>query len=213
MSLKINNSEIPSYLTMKLDSQNIFFTSDTHFFHSNVIKFDNRPFNDVEEMNETIIENWNNKVPKDGVVFFLGDLSFKSFKQTEEIFSKLNGTIHVINGNHDRWKVVKNLNIASIQNMLEIKVLDSSVENHRFDGRQPISLCHYPLLVWDKHHAGSWHLHGHCHHNLVNNGQHTEYYKRKVIDVGTNGHNYTPLSYDDVKNIMNNKDIKLIDHL
>jgi calcineurin-like phosphoesterase family protein len=211
--MNITGTNINSYLTLNVDSQNIFFTSDLHLGHANVIKFDGRPFESVEEMNETIIENWNNKVPKNGIVFFLGDLSFKSAKQTEELFSKLNGTIHIINGNHDRWKVIKGLNIASIQNMLEIKVLDSDVEEKRFNGRQPITLCHYPVLVWDKHHAGAWHLHGHCHQNLIKNGLHDNYYKRRVIDVGTNGHNYTPLSYQDIKDIMIEKEITLIDHI
>ena len=211
--MKINNSEVRSHLSLKVDSQNIFFTADLHFGHKNVIKFDNRPFESIEEMNETIIENWNNKVPKDGIVFFLGDLSFISLKQTEALFSRLNGTIHIINGNHDSWKVISKLGIASIQNMLELKVLDSDVTNDRFNGYQPITLCHYPIMVWDKHHAGAWHLHGHCHHNLSNTETGLTYYLRKVIDVGTNGHNFTPLSYQEVKGIMKDREIELLDHL
>lgn len=203
-----------SFLELKLDTQNIFFTSDLHFGHSNVINFDNRPFDDVDTMNDTIIKNWNDKIPKDGIVFFMGDFSFKSLKQTQKIFEQLNGQIHWINGNHDRWKVISKIEgIKSIQNMLDLKVLDSDVVDTRFNGRQSITLCHYPILVWDKHHHGAWHLHGHCHQNLVDTEFGNKYYQRKVIDVGTNGHNYTPLSYKDIKDIMNNKTVDLIDQI
>ena len=50
----------------KFSGENLFFTSDTHFFHEGIIKFCNRPFESVEEMNETLIRNWNETVPKDG---------------------------------------------------------------------------------------------------------------------------------------------------
>ena len=213
MNLTLPNG-MSSFLDMYLDTQNVFFTSDTHIGHSNVIKFDNRPFADVEEMNETIVKNWNNKIPKDGIVFFMGDFSFKSLKQTKEIFDQLNGQIHWINGNHDTWKVISKLDkVKSIQNMLDLKIADKDVVNKRFKGRQQITLCHYPIVVWDKHHHGAWHLHGHCHHNLTKTAFGEIFYKRKVIDVGTNGHEHTPLSYQDVKDIMNQKTIDLIDQI
>ena len=201
--MKIQNSYIKSYLTLNVDSQDIFFTSDLHLGHFNVIKYDNRPFNSVEEMNETIVNNWNSKISKKSIVFFLGDLSFLSSNETKKIFDRLNGVVHVINGNHDRFNVVSKLNIASIQNMLEINVLDEDVANTK--NRQTITLCHYPLLVWNKSHHSSWHLHGHCHQSLVNTEQGIEYYKRKVIDVGVNGHGYMPLSYQEIKKIMMQK--------
>ena len=57
------------------DGSKIFFTSDTHFDHANIIKFCDRPFKDVEEMNWKLIKNWNDKVPQDGLVFHLGDFA------------------------------------------------------------------------------------------------------------------------------------------
>lgn len=60
----------------KFSGENLFFTSDTHFFHEGIIKFCTRPFESVEEMNETLIRNWNETVPKDGTVFHLGDFAF-----------------------------------------------------------------------------------------------------------------------------------------
>lgn len=63
-------------LSFNTNEQNIFFTSDTHFWHENIIKFCNRPFSSVEEMNDTIIENWNKVVGENDIVFHLGDFVF-----------------------------------------------------------------------------------------------------------------------------------------
>ena len=60
-------------MNYKFDGSKVFFTSDTHFYHGNIIRFCNRPFEDVEMMNETIISNWNNTVGLDDTVFHLGD--------------------------------------------------------------------------------------------------------------------------------------------
>ena len=87
---------------MKIETQNLFFTSDFHLSHANVIKFDNRPFSDLNEMHEAIIENWNNKVSKDDTVFYLGDLYFKgNVKYIKNLVHQLNGKIYFILGNHD----------------------------------------------------------------------------------------------------------------
>ena len=60
-------------MNYKFDGNKVFFTSDTHFYHGNIIRFCNRPFKSVEMMNETIISNWNNTVGQDDIVFHLGD--------------------------------------------------------------------------------------------------------------------------------------------
>lgn len=61
---------------LKLPYDKVFFTSDTHFGHSNIIKYCNRPFKDKDEMNETLISNWNKVVPEDGIVIHCGDFAF-----------------------------------------------------------------------------------------------------------------------------------------
>ena len=92
--------------TIKLDPDKLFFTSDTHFGHKNIIKYCNRPFKTVEEMNEALIENWNKVVPKDGVVVHCGDFTYP-FKdsniidQYQKYFSQLKGSIILVRGNHD----------------------------------------------------------------------------------------------------------------
>ena len=69
----------------------IYFTSDLHFGHKNIIRFDNRPFTSVEEMDKVLIERWNNKVTDEDTVYILGDISWYDDQKTYEIFSQLRG--------------------------------------------------------------------------------------------------------------------------
>lgn len=79
-----------------------WFTSDTHFYHTNIIKYCDRPFSDVNEMNEKIIRNWNERVMPNDLVFHLGDFGlFKRDKRPESVLNRLNGRIYLIRGNHD----------------------------------------------------------------------------------------------------------------
>lgn len=192
---------------MKLQNQNIFFISDFHFGHAKIIEYDNRPFKDVDHMQEELIKNWNSVVDENSTVFYLGDLYMKiPDEKVKEILNRLNGTIHYVLGNHDKFHRIRGLDrFETISNMSSILVRDSDADG----GYQRIEMCHFPILVWNKHHKGSWHLHGHCHHSLDKN---SEIYKRKVIDVGCNGIDYTPISYNQVKNIMSKKIIYKIDN-
>jgi len=85
-----------------------FFTSDTHFGHQNIIKYANRPFSSVKEMDEVLIAKWNNKVKSTDTVYFLGDFCFKRCAEAPDGFpfeyyrTKLNGSIVFIQGNHDK---------------------------------------------------------------------------------------------------------------
>lgn len=79
---------------------NVFFTSDNHFFHKNVIGYCKRPFLEVEEMNEKMILNWNTVVMPDDMVYHLGDFSMAA-RPVETITKRLNGIKILINGNHD----------------------------------------------------------------------------------------------------------------
>lgn len=86
----------------EFSAKNTFFTSNTHFGHANIIRLCNRPFKDVEEMNEKLVENWNRVVPEDGTVFHLGDFAFGGSALWNSIIPRLNGQIYLIIGNHDR---------------------------------------------------------------------------------------------------------------
>ena len=83
-------------MNYKFDASKVFFTSDTHFYHGNIIRFCNRPFKDVEVMNETIISNWNNTVRQDDIVFHLGDFCLGGSAEWTKILDRLNGKIYLI---------------------------------------------------------------------------------------------------------------------
>lgn len=80
---------------------NTFVCADLHFFHKNIIRYENRPFSDVEDMNRQLIQNWNRVVKKEDIVYVLGDVSFAGTKATREIVTQLNGRKMLIMGNHD----------------------------------------------------------------------------------------------------------------
>ena len=157
-------------------------------------------------MHEYMITKWNGVVGKDDIVFYLGDLTFESGEAktgTKEFLNRLNGKIHFVLGNHDNEKVIRELGrFETISDYIHLSVLDSDVKNKW----QVIILSHFPLLSWDKGHRGSIHLHGHEHHSMVRNENYDWYYKMKVMDVGVNGMDYTPISYTQVKEIMGEKE-------
>lgn len=166
----------------------LFFTSDTHFCHQNIITYCNRPYGDVEEMNDALIKNWNSVVPKDSFVFHLGDFAFADHKVINQIKDQLNGNIYLIQGNHDRLKDVLKSSFVTVCDLAEITVADDEVT----DEYQKLILCHYPLVTWHGSHKGWWHLYGHVHGGYVSPIANT-------IDVGVDVRNYTPMSYQDVK--------------
>ncbi len=178
------------------DGKNVWFISDFHLYHKNVIRFDNRPFvtelgeADVATMHETIVGNWNNVVKPKDVVFYLGDMCFSRWELGSEIVARLNGDIHFIMGNHDKNKDIANYKrFKSISDLVDLNIIDGDKIFPQF------ILCHYPIYSWNKVHHGSIMLHGHCHGNL-HHGESADFYVgRKVMDVGCNLINYTPISY------------------
>jgi calcineurin-like phosphoesterase family protein len=78
-----------------------YVAADLHLSHENIIEYCDRPFETVEEMNETLISNWNNAVDDDDVVYFLGDLAFEGHKKSVELYEQLNGNKLMTPGNHD----------------------------------------------------------------------------------------------------------------
>lgn len=198
---------------MRYEKQNIFFISDLHVGHKNVLKFDKRPFVDTDEMHTEMIKRWNSVVGDDDIVYYLGDLAFARDELTKWFIYSLNGKIHFILGNHDKMKdIVKLGRWESVHEYgTEINVKDDdSIGSRGSNGYQRIIMSHYPIFSWNKAHYGSWHLHGHCHGSLMVSQQ--DYYKRKVMDVGCNVIDYTPISYEEVKGIMVKKGISAVDH-
>lgn len=187
------------HLTYNPAVSDIFFASDAHFFHKRIIEFDGRPFADLNEMHETLIENWNNAVRPHDVVFYLGDLCFSGITRFNEVASRLNGFIHFITGNHDDYNIVlKSGRFLTVQHYKEIWVKEEGQSN------QFICLMHYPIQQWNRMHSGSFMIHGHNHGTLNNLDFNSRY---RILDAGLNTHGYTPISYSQVKVFMNQREI------
>jgi calcineurin-like phosphoesterase family protein len=143
-----------------------YFTSDPHLSHNNILKFKNRPYASVVEMNKAYMECWNDTVGDKDDIWLLGDLTL--LKNTDFIVTKfldnLRGYIHIVPGNHDYWcnTPAKQLKILSIaKNAKNIHFAPPLCEL-RFENELVI-MCHYPLKSWNKKHYGSIQLHGHTH--------------------------------------------------
>lgn len=190
---------------MKVQSDNTYFTSDSHFYHKGIIDFCNRPFESVEEMNEKLIINWNSVIDKDSEVFHLGDLMLVSnMDKLTSILSRLNGNIHLIMGNHDyQNKINRNISknlFKSINDYLDIRVLDEEMD----DGEQRLFLCHYPMNSWAGSQRGSWNLFGHVHTRPYS---YNPRYNCNSLDVGVDAHNYTPIHYNQVKSLITKQNL------
>lgn len=82
---------------------NLWLTADSHFFHTNIIRYCGRPFTSVEEMNETLLQRWNVRVAPEDTVLHLGDFALGKAEQVVPFRRRLNGRVVLIRGNHDRF--------------------------------------------------------------------------------------------------------------
>lgn len=164
----------------------IYFTGDTHFGHANIIKYCNRPYSSVQEMNEMLIKNWNDTVSPTDTIYHVGDFAFDSNPQ--KYLVRLNGHKVLIKGNHDKKPTPGWMQVVDYK---EIKV-----------ERQTIILFHYAMRVWNKSNHGSWSLFGHSHGGLPNDP------KLLSFDVGVDCHGYHPISFEKVRSLMAMKDVK-----
>jgi calcineurin-like phosphoesterase family protein len=148
----------------------VFITSDTHFGHANIIKYCNRPFNTIQEMDEKLIENWNSVVSQQDCVYVLGDFCFS--RTPEQYFNKLNGQKFLIKGNHDSRETYK-LPWGFVKDVYSL----------RYD-QYEIWLSHYAHRSWPKSFHGTLHFYGHAHGGMPPFG--------RSCDVGVDCWNYTP---------------------
>lgn len=154
----------------------IWCIADTHFNHSNVIKYCNRPFASVEEMDDCMIQVWNELIKPEDTVCHIGDLCLEGRgKKVDDYISKLNGKITLIRGNHDSGK-------GNFEDVTHYKLL-------KVAGFKLI-LSHYAFRVWDGSHHGSMHLYGHSHGTLPGVG--------RSMDVGVDTNNYRPYHIEEV---------------
>lgn len=186
----------------------LYFTSDWHIGHKNVIDFDNRPFNDLYEMHESLIKNFNKYVPKYGITYFLGDMGLCSNGLLKSVIDRLNGMKVLVRGNHDgKQDSMYNAGFDLVIDKAQITI-----------GKNIITMSHCPLKGvfredtsdmkgptkgenWHKEYKyansfsfedfGQIHLHGHIHSP---NGGKSKKILGRQYDVGVAANNYCPVS-------------------
>lgn len=190
-----------------LSSKNLFFTSDLHFGHKNILRYtkchlrygetletlvpeNSKHWRNVtDRMNEDIIAQWNSVVSAESTVILMGDNGFISKTRLSELLSRLNGTIHFVVGNHDEHIPDR---FASVSYYLELIA----------DGQQ-IVCSHYPFYRWNQISRGSWHLYGHEHGNLRNDSVLEDL---RSMDIGIHCHpEFRPFSMAEVREVMKTK--------
>lgn len=173
---------------------NIWFWSDTHFNHKNILAYEpSRHFDSVEEMNQALVNAWNSTVAQNDAIYFLGDLAMGRHEDIVSIFQQLHGNIHLVVGNHDDTKT-RNLPWSSVETLTELKV-----------SKRLFVLCHYPLEVWNRGHYGSFHLHGHSHGHSFKTG--------RRMDVGVDALPFfRPIHMDEVVEILDKEIYEPRDH-
>jgi calcineurin-like phosphoesterase family protein len=168
--------------------------SDTHFGHKGSLNWPNgnaREFTDINEMNQTIIDNWNSIITDEDTVYMLGDFAYKASNATiKHIFKSLKGKIILIKGNHDGQTLKTNQKehrFESVHDILEFEYNDKQ-----------FVLCHYPIQSWRLKERGSIHLHGHTHKTIPN-------ITGNIMNMSCEVINYTPVLLDDIINKFNKK--------
>lgn len=184
------------------DCPHVFFTSDTHFGHSNILKFqaETRPFTSIEEHDAELIRRWNEKVGKEDIVFHLGDFCFAGKDRAREIISQLNGHIYLCIGNHD-WNntdVYREL-FEDVQQQYVLRVPSTNTF---------IYLNHFPYLcfpgatpMYNKT-TNVFQIFGHCHSSELTNNADTLRLKtmqsKSQYDVGCDNNNCTPINWFEI---------------
>lgn len=184
--------------------QKVFFIGDPHFGHENVIKFDNRPFKSVEEMDEELIKRWNNKVKPGDLVYILGDFIWKARNDdAPTLLKQLNGQKILIKGNHDRF-----INNAKAKKLLAgIKDYDSIRVTLSDGSVRTVFLSHYYTPFYIGHFYDGIHLHAHSHvtEESVLEKEITDFLIRRgvkveIYNVGCMYWNYEPVTLDEILN-------------
>lgn len=160
-----------------MSNRNIFVISDTHFGHSNIIKYCNRPFKSSEEMDETIIQNWNNVVKDQDIIYHLGDVYFSNSSNFQH---RLKGRKRLILGNHDNGK-----------DQILYKLFEKIIVWRMFPEFK-ILLTHVPVFEDTilKHPKLNLNVHGHIHEKVID--------KTSYRNVSVEQINYTPINIEEL---------------
>lgn len=202
-------------MKLKLEKgQKLWFTSDTHYNHANICaattQWTNattlRKFDSLEHMNQALVDNINELVGQDDILFHLGDWSFGGFEQIEKFRSKIVcKNVHIITGNHDHHIESNREDCQSLFSSVN-KYLELSVKwnvGTPLMGEQNFILMHFPIASWNNMSIGSIHLHGHVH---LTEDQHIG--KGRMMDVGVEGNDFRPIELKEVLKLLRPRPIK-----
>lgn len=169
----------------------IFYTSDLHLGNSNIIDYENRPWETVEEMDAGLIDNWNEVVTNDDIVYVLGDFCFKGATKARDYIKYLRGQIHLIRGNHDHFM---EQNTFMLYTQVSCCTFNDGWYKQMYDGDKEVVLCHFPILYWDgMDDRGSIHLYGHMHSRPDKQHPHKDAY-----NVGVDVNDYRPVTLEEL---------------
>lgn len=174
-----------------------WYIADTHFGHERVIDFDHRPFANVEEMDQKLIEGWNRRVDREDHVYILGDFAYRNTHPEEWYLKQLKGRKHLILGNHD----------AKLQSNEEAMAYFESSDKmlHVTDGGNQICLCHYPIAEWYGYHKGHYLIYGHIHNRRDDTFLFMST-RERALNAGCMINHYVPASFSEL--ILNNLEYK-----
>lgn len=178
------------------NADKLWFTSDNHFGHKNIITYCGRPFDDVDDMTEQLINNWNNCVSEDDDVIMCGDFAWYGITKCREILDRLNGKKWLFIGNHDDKKQMHKLVEEGYLQYCDKYDLISVVGDDEIP-EQKLFICHYPMSDWDGKQRGSWMIHGH-EHQLKDMPSNSECH----YDVGVDKNDFRPISWKELKTII-----------
>lgn len=176
----------------------MYFTSDLHLGHENILAHCQRPFTCIEEMNEALIENWNRKVRPEDEIYLIGDFAYRSACPVAEYLRRLNGQKHLIIGNHELW-------IQSDPSLSRFFVSVSHMQVIRLDNAA-ITLCHYPMFEWngsrralDQRTSRSWLIHGHIHNwRDIDSFRYIQEKLPCALNAGVDINQYEPVSFEEL---------------
>lgn len=176
----------------------IYYTADLHLGHANVIRHCDRPFTSADEMDATLIQNWNAKVHKNDTVYIVGDFLFRAKKPAEDYLAELKGKKHLIIGNHDKYWM-KKVDLAkwfeSVSPMLFVS-----------DSGHSATLCHYPMMSWPGMSRNGHMIYGHIHNNVGADYWPLIAARDLMLNAGVDINGFSPVTLEEM--IQNNRVFK-----
>lgn len=185
--------------------QKIYFSSDQHFGHKNVLRFCQRPYETTKEMGKALIDNWNSKVTNNDIIFVLGDFFwFHGRHEIKKVVDKLNGkTIYIVPGNHCK-RTAYELCDERVQLLDDISALYIR-EVGKPQVKYEVYVSHMPLMTWPHRERGSYNFFGHIHsgpRSLSQVDQDLPFHKGLQYDIGVDNNEYTPIELEEIINIL-----------